>query len=89
MEILKLTSIRVPNEYLVAADKLGGNLGYYRRSLILRVAIWLGLKLIKPGVIRRYLDMMWKEELGQGNFTLEDVLHAAGTLDGVKHGEGG
>ena len=87
MEVLKLTSIRLPKEYLEAADKLGSNLGYYRRSDILRVAIWLGLKLFKPGVIRRYLDMMWKEELGRGCFTLEDVLHAAGVLDGDKHGE--
>lgn len=87
MENLKLTSIRVPKEYLVAADKLSSDWRYCGRSLILRVAIWLGLKLIKPRVMRKYLEMMWDEELGRKSFTLEDVLHAADPVGGFKHGE--
>ena len=87
MENLKLTSIRVPKEYLVTADKLGKELGYYQRSHILRVAIWLGLKFIRPGVFHKLLEMMWKEEIGRERFSLEDVLRTAGTIDRVNHGE--
>ena len=86
MEYLKLTSIRLPKEYLVAADKLTDNLGYYKRSLILRVAIWVGLKFIKPGVLHKLLEMMWEEEIGRKSYSLEDVLRTAGTLDSVEHG---
>lgn len=88
MENLKLTSIRLPKEYLMEADKLGSELGDCPRSVILRVAVWVGLKFIKQGRFHKLLEMVWKEEIGRYRFTLEDVLQAAGLHDSVKHGEG-
>lgn len=80
MEVLKLTSIRLPKAYLEAAGKISRELGYYQMSHVLRLAIWLGLKFMKPGVLRQLIDMMWKEEIGRKSFTLEDVLRTAGVL---------
>lgn len=81
MEILKLTSIRVSKESLINAEKLGKKCGYYQRSSVLRVAIWVGLKFMQPGVLHKYLRMMWEEEECGKHFTLEDVLRTAGVND--------
>lgn len=88
MKVLKLTSIRLPKAYLEAASKVGRDFGYYQTSQVLRVAIWLGLKFIKPGVLRKLLDMMWEEEENSKHFTLEDVLRTAGVINKDKHGAG-
>lgn len=85
MECLKLTSIRLSKDLLDKASKLGKELGYYKTSDVLRVAIWLGLKILKPGVLHKYLDMMWKEELGWSYFSLDDVLHTTGGLQNDEH----
>lgn len=85
MECLKLTSIRLSKDSLDKASKLGRELGYYKTSDVLRVAIWLGLKFLKPGVLHKYLDMMWKEELGWYHFSLVDVLRTAGVLKDDEH----
>lgn len=78
MEILKLTSIRLSKSSLSVANALAKKLGYYRSSEVLRVAIWVGLKALKPGVMRSLLHMMWEEEEGFAYYGLEDVLRAAG-----------
>ena len=88
MEILKLTSIRLSKDSLAAAAKLGRDFGYNSSSEVLRVAIWLGLKLISPGVLRQLLRMKWEEEMSMKSFTLEDVLRTAGIIDDVKHDAG-
>lgn len=88
MEVLKLTSIRLSKAALDAASKLGRDLGYYRTSDVLRVAIWLGLKFIRPGVLHELLHMMWVEETEHKSFTLEHVLRTAGVIKDVEHSEG-
>lgn len=88
MENLKLTSIRVSKASLEKADKLGRECGYYQRSFMLRVAIWLGLKFMKPGVLHQLLHMMWEEEVGLKCFTLEHVLRTAGVLKEDEQGTG-
>lgn len=78
MEKLKLTSVRLSKGTLDSASKLS-NAGIYRcTSDILRIAIWLGLKFMNAGVLRQLQDMMWKEEIGWKQYTLEDVLRTLG-----------
>lgn len=78
MEVLKLTSIRLSESVLKEAKELGKNLGYYRTSDMLRVAIWVGLKFMKPGVLHVFLRMMWQEEINNAQYNAWDVLRAAG-----------
>lgn len=77
MDILKLTSIRLSKASLSQAAELGKRLGYYQSSHIIRLAIWVGLKVLRPGVILDLTRMMGKEELEKAHYSLEDVLRAA------------
>lgn len=88
MEVLKLTSIRLSKSALAQAAILGRNLGYWKTSDIIRVAIWVGLKFMKPGVLHQYLQMMWQEENNAVSYSLEDVLRTAGVkLENLKNVE--
>lgn len=78
MEVLKLTSVRLSKSALANAAKLGRELGYYRTSEIIRLAVWIGLKFMKPGVIHQLVDMMWKEELGWKSYSPRDILRTTG-----------
>lgn len=78
MENLKLTSIRLSKASLSKAADLGSRLGYHQSSYIIRLAIWVGLKVLRPRVIHTLLHMMWEEEGDGKEYSLEDVIHAAG-----------
>lgn len=78
MEVLKLTSVRLSKSALAQAAVLGKHLGYYRTSDVIRVAIWVGLKFMKPGVLHEYLQMMWEEEEKGIKYSARDVLRTAG-----------
>ena len=70
---------------LSRANELGRTLGYYRTSDVLRVAIWIGLKFLKPGVIHEFMHMMWEEEVKGTHFSAADVLRTAvGSLENLK-----
>ena len=77
MEILKLTSIRLSKSVLAQANELGHLLGYWKTSDVLRVAIWVGLKILNPGVLRELLHMMWEEEALGKHYSTMDVLRTA------------
>lgn len=78
MEILKLTSIRLSKSALAKAAAIASTRGYYQSSNIIRLALWVGLKVVKPGVLQTLFHMMWLEEEKGEDYTLEDVLRAAG-----------
>ncbi len=80
MEILKLTSIRLSKSSLSQAAALGRGLGCFRQSDVLRVAIWIGLKFLKPGVIHEFMHMMWQEEVNGAEYCAADVLRTAGEM---------
>lgn len=70
---------------LSRANELGRTLGYYRTSDVLRVAIWIGLKFLKPRVIHEFMHMMWEEEYKEVNYSAADVLRTAvGSLENLK-----
>ena len=77
MEKLKLTSIRLSMETLDRAERLSWDSDIYNTSDILRIAIWIGLKFMRVGIISKLLVMMSKEELKGEIITLEDVIHTA------------
>ena len=83
MEILKLISIRLSKTSIDKAQRIARSIGYYRASENLRLAIWLGLKCITPGIISKLLHMQWEEEELGVKYTLEDVLRAAGEKPGA------
>lgn len=83
MEVLKLTSIRLSKAALDKARVVASSVGYFRASEVLRVAIWIGLKCITPGVLHKLLLLMWEEEEKGMYHTLEDVLRAAGEKPGA------
>lgn len=78
MGILKLTSIRLSKASLAEASKLAGSFGYWQSSHVIRLAIWIGLKVLKAGSISKLSRMMWEEEENGACYTLEDVLRTAG-----------
>lgn len=78
MEILKLTSIRLTKSALSQAAGLAHSLGYYKTSDVIRLAIWVGFKVLKPGVLQKLMTMMWKEESRGVYFTIDDVIRTAG-----------
>ena len=78
MEKLKLTSVRLSKGTLDSASKLSNAENYLCTSDVLRIAIWLGLKLMRPGVLLQLQDMMGKEETGWKSYTLEEVLRIIG-----------
>lgn len=88
MEVLKVTSIRLPKAYLEAASKISKGFKYYYTSDVLRIAIWVGLKFMKPGVLHQLQNMVWKEEIGLKSYTIEDVLRTAGFIRDDEHGAG-
>lgn len=78
MKKLKSTSVRLSKDTLDSASKLSNAVIGRCTSDILRIAIWLGLKFMSVGVLHQLQDMMWKEEIGLKQYTLEDVLRTLG-----------
>lgn len=75
MEKLKLTSIRLSVETLDRAERLSWDSGIYNTSDIFRIAIWIGLKFMRVGIISKLLVMISKEEIKGEIVTLEEVIH--------------
>lgn len=86
MECLKLTSIRLSKASLNKASELARTLGYYQTAQVIRIAIWIGLKCITPGVLFKLSHLMWEEEERDRSVTLEDVLHTAGLTQDSNQG---
>lgn len=83
MEILKLISIRLSKSSIDKAKVIASSVGYFSASEVLRVAIWLGLKCITPGVFHKLLLMQWEEEEKGVYYTLEEVIQTAGKKPGA------
>lgn len=85
MENLKLTSIRLSKDVLAKVNAIANTLGFYQSSHIIRLAIWVGLKLVTPGVLRDLSHMMWEEEEKGKDYSVDDVLRTAGVkLENLK-----
>lgn len=78
MDNLKLCSLRIDNQSLELADNIAKNSTYWSKSDIMRLAIWIGLKVIKSHRITELNRLYWSEMYNGENVLLEHVLHAAG-----------
>ena len=78
MEILKLKSVRLSKKTLAKAEELSRGRVYYSTSDVIRLAIWIGLKVLKPGVFHKLSPLMWREENDNADYSLQDVLQAVG-----------
>lgn len=85
MEVLVLKSIRLSKKSLTIAKELGHDRFFPTTSDVLRLAIWLGLKLLQPRLLHEFMRMMWQEEFNGVNYSAADVLRTAGdSLENLK-----
>lgn len=80
MEVLKGYSVRLESKLVSKIDKIAEDSTYCSRSDVMRLAIWIGEKVIDLRHLHALLKLMWKEESKDTSVTLEDVLRAAGVL---------
>lgn len=85
---LKLTSVRLPESSLASASELSTGFWRIKSSDIIRLAIWVGLKLLYLGTIEKLIHMMWEEEEKGKRYSLEDVLRTAGVIKEDEHAAG-
>lgn len=76
MDVLKIYSVRLERELVRRIDKKAYDSSYCSRSDILRLAIWIGEKVIDSRHLHELLKLMWREESKGASVTLEDVLRA-------------
>lgn len=85
MSELKMCSLRLESDSLDWADKLANNADYWTRSDIIRLAIWVGAKVITSRHLSELNRLRWEEEFREFDVALEDVLRTAGfTLENLK-----
>ena len=80
MDVLKIYSVRLESELVRKIDKIAYDSSYCSRSDIMRLAIWIGEKVIDSRHLHELLKLMWREESKGTGVTLEDVLRAADVM---------
>ena len=78
MENLKLTTIRLDRDSLKKADKLVFQMRYYDRSSVIRLALWVGLKIVNSQNIHKLVKIYIEEEDTNDNVDSSDVIRTAG-----------
>ena len=82
---LKLTSIRLEEQTLDAAFILAKRFTFLSPSDIIRLAIWIGFKLITPRSALKLYQLMAEENFNGDIVTLQDVLRTAEDQGETKH----
>lgn len=80
MDSLKVYSVRLESELVRKVDKIAYNSVYCSRSDVMRLAIWIGEKVIDSRHLDTLFKLMWGEESKGVSVSLEDVLRAADVL---------
>lgn len=78
MEEKKIYSLRLESESLEWASKIANRAGSWTRSDVIRLAIWVGKKVITSRHLGDIIRLEVHEEFSEFEVPLEDVLHAAG-----------
>lgn len=85
MDELKIFSMRVESETLEWADKIVNRSGFWTRSDVIRLAIWIGKKVITSRHLEELVRLKVHEDYRDFEVPLEDVLRTAGfTLENLK-----
>lgn len=88
MDELKLCSLRLEIVSLEWADQVAFNSSYWSRSDVLRLAIWVGSKIITPHHLHDIAVLKWNEDFKGTSVTLENVLRTVGIeLENLKSQE--
>lgn len=88
MSVLKVYSLRLESAMIDRADDVAGQLSFWSRSEIIRLAIWIGQKVVEPRVVGALHRLWWQEQFKGTNVTLEDVIRTAGIeLENLKSQE--
>lgn len=85
MEEKKIFSLRLESESLEWASRIANHAYPWTRSDVIRLAIWVGKKVINSRHLVDIIRLEVHEEFSEFEVPLEDVLHAAGfTLENLK-----
>lgn len=85
MSDLKIYSLRLESDSLEWADKVANGAHYWSRSVIIRVAIWVGSKVITSRNLSDIVHLQLGEEYSNFEVPLEEVLRVAGfSLENLK-----
>lgn len=77
--------MRVESESLEWADKIVNRRGFWTRSDVIRLAIWIGKKVITSRHLDELVRLKVHEDFRDFEIPLEDVLRTAGfTLENLK-----
>lgn len=77
MSELKSYSLRLESESIDKADAIVVARPYWSRSHVIRLAIWVGLKIVTTGHLAALHRLCWEEKVKGRSVTLEDVLRTA------------
>lgn len=85
MDELKIFSMRLESESLEWADKIVIRSYFRTKHEVIRLAIWIGKKVITSRHLDELVRLKVHEEFSEFEVPLQDVLHAAGfTLENLK-----
>ena len=71
MAALKLTSLRISEECLYEAEKIASSERYFTQADVLRLAISLGLHIIREHMFCRLYHQMFEQEMGKGHWDID------------------
>lgn len=80
MESLKLTSLWISEKCLQRAEIIASGQRYWKTSEVLRLAIWLGLQIMREHSIHELHRNWIKSELGRGHYDIHIEWHDACSL---------
>lgn len=88
MEKLKLYSLRLDSESLKWAKDIASRSGVWNCSDVVRLAIWVGSKVITSRCLTELMRLMVRDTFWNSEVTIDDVLHTAGVkLENLKKEE--
>ena len=88
MEKLKICSLRLESDSLKWADKMASYSYGWNRSDVIRLAIWIGSKVITRRRIPELMRLMVRDTFWNSEVTIDDVLHTGGVkLENLKKEE--
>ena len=88
MEEKKIYSLRLDSETLEWANKIASHATPWTRSDVIRLAIWIGTKVITSKCFYDLIRLMVHDDFLDGKITLEGVLRTIGIeLENLKKEE--
>lgn len=85
MDVLKVYSVRLESGLVGRIEKIANDSIYWSRSDVMRLAMWIGEKVIDCRHLPELQKLWWQESFNNCSVSIEDVLRAAATtLENLK-----